>query len=136
MQLKQEKPTFDVEYNFFTGVAGAYKIGFGNNTINLSPKLNMDYTAIAAPNCTDCPSKNYDTSKSEGAGFLKRVKETEKFEVSIANTSFSVVLGGSWVTDTLSTKDSGALNATYSNKDTEVYEFFLIHNLTAGDTYK
>jgi hypothetical protein len=56
---------FDVVYNFIAGNGGPFFIGSANNTLNLRPKLNMDYTIIAAPNCTECPSKNYDVQKSE-----------------------------------------------------------------------
>jgi hypothetical protein len=56
-QAKGSSP--DVSFNYETSELGPFAIGFGNNSIKLKPRLDMDYTLIAAPNCTECPSHNY-----------------------------------------------------------------------------
>ena len=51
--LQQAKTaTPDVSFNYETGELGPFAIGYGNNSIKLKPRLDMDYTLIAAPNCT------------------------------------------------------------------------------------
>jgi hypothetical protein len=58
--LQQAKvATPDVSFNYDTGELGPFVIGFGNNSIKLKPRLDIDYTLIAASNCTECPSHNY-----------------------------------------------------------------------------
>jgi hypothetical protein len=70
------KSTYEVMLDFNTGYAGSFVIGGANNTINLKPQMQLDYTMIAAKNCSECPSHNFDAVKSEEMGFLEPNLET------------------------------------------------------------
>ena len=69
-QAKLGGGTPDVSFNYDTKGLGPFAIGFGNNSIKLKPRLDMDYTLIAATNCTECPSHNYKDKESEIKGYL------------------------------------------------------------------
>jgi hypothetical protein len=55
---------------------------------------------------------------------------TESIELSLANTIYSFVVNGSFVTDAFSPKGVSTQTEIYESK--ERYEFFLIHNITLG----
>ena len=48
-------PSFQVSYFFNNNQGGPFFIGGANNTINLRPRIDMDYSVIAGWNCTTCP---------------------------------------------------------------------------------
>lgn len=124
-------PRFDVTYNLKTGKVGTFKIGGNNDTISMRPQLNLDYSIIASSNCTECPSHSYNVAASEKLNYLKRTSDTKSIELSIPNSSFSLVVNGTWVEDVFSTSDDTAHKAVFNL--TERYEFFLLHNYTAGE---
>jgi len=58
------------------------------------------------------------------------VNTTESIELSLANTNYSFVVNGSFVTDVFSPQGVSSQKDIYESK--ERYEFFLIHNMTLG----
>ena len=98
-------PKYNVTYNFKTGKAGTFKIGGNNDTISMRPQLNLDYSIIGSTNCTVCPSKAYNVAASEKLNYLKRTSDTKSIELSIPNSTFSLVVNGTWVEDVFSTNN-------------------------------
>ena len=68
-ELQQGKPenngVHNVLYTYKTGLAGNFFIGSQNNTLNLRPAIDMDFSLIAAHNCSQCPYNRYDSKKSQ-----------------------------------------------------------------------
>jgi hypothetical protein len=55
---------------------------------------------------------------------------TESLELGVANSNYTFVVNGSFVTDAFSPEGVSSQTAIYDSK--ERYEFFLIHNMTLG----
>ena len=89
---------------------------------------------IAASNCTECPKRDYNVAESEKLGYLKRTSDTKSIQLAIANSTYSLVVNGTWVEDVFSTGDDAAQKTIFNL--TERHEFFLLHNYTAGDFQK
>lgn len=113
-------------------------VGRKNNTVNLRPTFQMDFTAIAAQNCTSCPLRNFDANASETEHFLKPVTPgLQAIEIGIKDSNYSFLVNGTFVTDTLSTTSNlGANEKIYTNATSDVYTFFLIQNITTGSYQK
>ena len=107
-----------------------FKIGSRNNTVQLTPSINLDFTAVSAKNCTRCQYKNYDTFNSMGDNFLKGSDVNQSIETGVKESEYSILLNGSFVTDTFAAVNT---NKMYSNKTSEVYKFFLIHSISTGE---
>ena len=63
-QLGQSSPV-QVTYNMKLLNAGKFRIGANNDSISMRPMLNLDYSIIAARNCSQCPTRTYDVDASE-----------------------------------------------------------------------
>ena len=122
--------SYDVRLNLDTGLAGTFIIGGANNTLNLHPRLDMDVTMIAAPNCTECPSRKYEAPKSEEAGMLKPLGETRSISLATFEFEDRFLANGSYVSDIMSTRSEDVRQVI--NNFSKPFEFFLIHNIT-GD---
>ena len=101
--------------------------------MNLIPRLDLDYTLIAAKNCTQCPRKEYDAVKSEQVGYLKPTAETKNITLGDFRSKTPLEVGGSYVKDTLSTRSLESREKIFNNI-TEWHEFFLVHNITGEET--
>ena len=61
--------------------------------------------------------------------FLKGSDVNQSVETGVKDTEYSILLNGSYVTDTFAAVTT---NKLYSNNASDVYKFFLIHSITTG----
>ena len=131
-QTPSTAPSFNVSYFFNTNKGGPFMIGGLNSTISLRPRMDLDYTLIAAHNCSACPSNKYDDRKSEVMGYLMPSNATESRYLSNAGLNDPLMFKGSFVKDILTPGDNNALN--FSHQKNISYEFFLIHNVSGDNS--
>jgi len=131
-QTPSAAPSFNVSYFFNTNKGGPFMIGGLNSTISLRPRMDLDYTLIAAHNCSACPSNKYDDRKSEVMGYLMPSNATESRYLSNAGLNDPLMFNGSFVKDILTPGDHNALN--FSHQKNISYEFFLIHNVSGDNS--
>jgi hypothetical protein len=70
-----------------------FEIGSKMDVIELKPIFSLDFTLIAAKNCSNCPTRNFDSIQSEKDGSLVptgKVYRNNSMEISIKNSSYSV----------------------------------------------